>query len=194
MEVENLIYDDPLTWLEQFSKNELCYMYDNTDRCSSGIMYVKQATSLEKLLDYYLHYINNSNEFMNEMTCLYRYFQMNTNEIQLLPIYWKNTTSSELVYKNDFYNDSIFDAAAIGIYLLGEEPFHNNGRIITGKQNPHSAINYTKEQFIWKTDEQNRKKPYIWNGRKWLLINNLHVHSKDLNSGLSCALSKNLPI
>ena len=79
------------------------------------------------------------------------------------------------------------DAAAIGIFLLGEDPFHNNGQIILGKHNTHSAIDYTKERFEWRKDEQGRKRPYIW-ANKWILINNLHVHSKALHTGLSKSL------
>lgn len=189
MELDNLIYDDPNNWIDKFSKSELCFMFDNIDRCSSGIMYVKQYSSLQKLLDNYMDYIKNSNEFMNEMTCLYRYYESHKNEVQLLPIYWKNNSSNELAYNNiDLYNNSIFDAAAIGIFLLGEEPFHNDGKIILGKKNSASAIDYTNEKFDWKKDYKGRNIPYIWNGEKWLLINNLHVHSKELNSGLSLPL------
>ena len=186
MEIDNLIYDDPCNWLTSFSKKELCYMYDNTDRCSSGIMYIKQSSSLQKLLEYFLVYINTSSEFLNEMTCLYRYYEIYKDEIQLLPIYWKNSIRSELAYINsDSFKDSIFDSAAIGVFLLGAEPFHHNGKIVTGIHNTWSAINYTNEKFEWKKDEKNRNKPYIWNGEKWLLINNLHVHSKALYTGLS---------
>ena len=186
MEVDNLIYDDPENWLRPFSKNELCYMYDNIDRCSSGIMYIKRPSSLIHLLEYFTDYIKHSNEFMNEMTCLYRYYDSHKDEVQLLPIYWKNDINNQLVYNNfDVYNDSIFDAASIGIYLLGQEPFHNNGQIILGKKNPFSEIDYTHNEFTWKRDSEGRNKPYIWDGERWLLINNLHVHSKDLTSGLS---------
>ena len=72
MELDNLIYDDPNNWLTNFSKSELCYMFDNVDRCSSGIMYAKQQASLDGLLEYMIEFIRNSNYFMNEMTCLYR--------------------------------------------------------------------------------------------------------------------------
>jgi hypothetical protein len=188
MEVDNLIYDDPNIWLEEFSKKELCFMYDNIDRCSSGIMYVKQQLSLNHLLDYFTVFINTSHEFMGEMTCLYRYHELHKDEVQLLPIYWKSDTVSELAYKNDFYNNSIFDAAAIGVFLLGNDPYHTKGKIVTGNKNLWSAIDYTKEKFIWKKDERSRNKPYIWDGEKWLLINNLHVHSKALNTGFSLPL------
>ena len=190
MELDNLIYDDPNVWLEEFSKKELCFMYDNTDRCSSGIMYVKQSSSLTYLLDFFTVFIETSREFMSEMTCLYRYHELHTDEVQLLPIYWQNNSNiSELAYKNDFYNNSIFDAAAIGVFLLGNDPHHTKGKIVIGNKNEWSAIDYTNEKFIWKKDELNRNKPYIWDGEKWLLINNLHVHSKALNTGLSLPLT-----
>ena len=54
--------------------------------------------------------------------------------------------------------------------------------------NLFSAINYTNLQFEWKNDDDGRRRPFVWNGEKWILINNLHVHSKDLLSGLSMKL------
>ena len=191
MEVDNLIYDDPNKWLENFSKNDLCYMYDNTDHYSSGIMYIKQSDSLTQLLNYFINYITTSNEFMSEMTCLSRYYETQTNNIQLLPIYWKDENICDRAYNNfDIYNNSIFDAAAIGIFLLGEHPFHNNGQLILGKKHTHSAVDYTEQLFKWEKDEHGRNKPYIWNdsSEKWLLINNLHVQSKELHAGLSLPL------
>ena len=56
MELDNLIYDDPNKWIEQFSKNELGYMFDNNNRFSSGIMYVKNADSLCNLQIFMLNF------------------------------------------------------------------------------------------------------------------------------------------
>jgi len=186
LELDNLIYYDSLKWVEQFSKSELCYMYDNDDRCSSGIMYVKDGNSLEELLNYMLTYIENcSNELLNEMTVLYRYFRLKKN-VQILPTYWVDNALPNEAYQNyNFYNETIFDAAAIGVYLLGNDPYHTNGIIIRNVKNVYSKIDYTNCKFEWKLDDLGRKKPFIWNGEKWLLINNLHIHSKDLKSGLS---------
>lgn len=198
MEVDNLIYDDPNNWLVQFSKSELCYMYDNTNHFSSGIMYIKKSSSINGLLEHFLQFITTSTEFMSEMTCLSSYYEYrgnmgdrvekDTNEIQLLPIYWQSENICELAYNNFNMYNTIFDAAAIGIFLLGENAFHNNGQVVIGKKNPHSAIDYTNHLFEWKKDEQGRNKPYIWNGERWLLINNLHIHSKELHNGLSIPL------
>ena len=51
------------------------------------------------------------------------------------------------------------------------------------------AIDYTQDKFEWKNDEEGRRIPYIYDGTKWLRINNLHIHSKDLKSGLSKQMS-----
>jgi hypothetical protein len=67
----------------------------------------------------------------------------------------------------------------------GVEDVIQNGIIKTNIKAWWCAIDYTNLIFDWKIDNEGRKKPYVWNGEKWLLINNLHVHSKDLESGLS---------
>ena len=188
LELDNLIYDDPYNWLSEFSKSELCYMYDNDDRCSSGIMYVKQENSLDKFLTYILHFISNSHDFLTEMTTLYRYFEMDTTNVQLLPIMWAKEGIPEKAIMNYENYNSIFDALAIGCYLLGLDPYHTEGLVTVGKKAKWCAIDYTKEVFEWKEDDQGRRIPYIYDGAKWLRINNLHVHSKQLHNGLSLSL------
>jgi hypothetical protein len=188
MEIDNLIYDNPLTWVNEFKKKELCFMFNNIDNYSSGIMFIKTYQSINDFLSYLLNYISTSNDFMSEMICLQRYYQLNKYDVYLLPIYWYDSGISCEAYINyGAYGDSIFDAAAIGIFLLGEDAYHNNGTVVCGKKNPHSQIDYTKNVFEWKT-VNNFKKPFIWKGDGWVLINNLHVHSKELHNGLSVPL------
>jgi len=62
LELDNLIYDDPNKWVDIFSKNELCYMFDNINRFSSGIMYVKSWNSLTGLLNECMEYIENKED------------------------------------------------------------------------------------------------------------------------------------
>ena len=188
LELDNLIYDDPHNWIEQFSKNELCYMYDNENRFSSGLMYVRNDKSLDGFLNCCLHFIRNSNEFMSEMRVLGIYYESNKDIVEILPTYWENSTVPQITCFNYHkYNDSIFDALGIGCNLLGSDPFHTKG-VIKYNMNLFSAINYTNLQFEWKNDDNGRRRPFVWNGEKWILINNLHVHSKDLLSGLSMKL------
>jgi len=186
LELDNLIYDDPNKWITEFSKHELCYMYDHDNRCSSGLMYVKKASSLDKFLEFILHFISTSNEFLTEMTALYRYYDYNKSSIQILPTYWNKDTIPNMAKMNyGNYGDTIFDALAIGCFLLGLDPYHTDGKIETGRKAEWCAIDYTKDIFEWKIDDQGRRIPYIFDGTNWLRINNLHVHSKDLKSGLS---------
>lgn len=186
LELDNLIYDNPENWLIEFQKNELCYMFDNYDRCSSGLMYVKTQNSLTNLLSYILNYIATSNDFLNEMTALYLYREQEPDKVQILPTLFASRTSiPEITCEkyNNYY--SIFDALAIGCYLLGIDTHHTNGVVETHKKAVWCLIDYTNDQFKWEIDEQGRKKPYIWSGEQWILINNLHVHSKELKNGLS---------
>jgi len=186
LELDNLIYDNPEKWLDEFKKNDLCYMFDNYDRCSSGLMYIKTANSLTNLLSYILHYIATSNDFLNEMTALYRYRESSQDTVQILPtIYESRNNLPEMTYTNYKNYNTLFDALAIGCYLLGIDTHHTNGIIQTHTKAVWCLIDYTIENFEWQIDESGRKKPYIWNGEQWILINNLHVHSKALKNGLS---------
>ena len=76
--------------------------------------------------------------------------------------------------------------ANYGIFFLGMDVFHTGGTIVRGLSRPHLLIVCNRYQLEWKTVDGLRK-PYLWdeNAEQWILINNLHVHSKDLKSGLS---------
>jgi hypothetical protein len=191
MEIDNLIYDDPSNWFTQFTKNNLCYMYDSIDRCSSGIMYVKNNKVLSPLCDYIIKYIkinNPGHKMTSEMYALANYYKSNHDtNIQILPTFWGNYDNMfKETYENyELYNDTIFDAAAIGMYLFGWDPIHTNGVIVKYKKSMCSLLECSNYKFKWELDDQNRNIPYIFNGTKWLRINNLHIHSKDLKSALS---------
>ena len=129
----------------------------------------------------------------SELCRLSRYYELNKDDVFLLPIYWNDSNiSNEACINYGAYGESIFDALAIGIFLLGEDSYHNNGDVVCGKKNKSSEIDYTKNVFEWKI-VNNLKKPFIWNGNCWILINNLHVHSKELHNGLSAHLPLPLP-
>jgi hypothetical protein len=48
LELDNLVYDDPINWLNSFKLSDMSYMFDNIDRASSGIAYIK---NIQILLD-----------------------------------------------------------------------------------------------------------------------------------------------
>jgi hypothetical protein len=189
MELDNLIYDDPRNWLSELSKYELCYMFDNDNRCSSGIMYVKNCNSLVMLLNFTIKYIDDyqSTEWMNEMTLLWCYqsYVQHFNNVQIIPTHWNELQYPQSSENFDKYNDSIFDAAAIGIYLFGNDPNATNQPAEPGVKNKFSLIDYTCYEYDWIIDDKGRKIPHIFNGDKWIKINNLHIYTKDLKKALS---------
>jgi hypothetical protein len=189
MEVDNLIYDNPVKWLDEFSKREIAFMYDNHYRCGAGICYIKNMTALLKLNIYFVNYIMNpSCKMAHEMKSLHDFWESNPYLVQLLPTHWPNDSLPIMIYDEyENYNNTIFDVAGLGIYLGGMDPYHTKGIITKGLRGLWSFVDYTPYQYDWKKDDQDRKIPYIWNpiDKIWLKINNLHIHSKELKDCLS---------
>jgi hypothetical protein len=174
IELDNLMYDDPRKWLAQLNTKDIAMMYDNNipnGRLSTGIMYSKNTISLKKLLLFYDNFIQTYTGFINEMTANWNFYMINPTLIQLLPTYWN--ASKNALASNEFshYDNTIFDAAAIGVFLCGNDLVHTNGKLLTGQHNRWSDINL--------------RKPYIKVNSDYILINNLHIHSKKLYLGLS---------
>lgn len=191
LEIDNLIYDDPRKWVDQFSQKDLAYLYENINRCSSSIMYIKNKNSLGPLLDYLIDYINISVEedWISEMTGLYNFYLDNKDYIQILPNFFERDDIIDICTNNYNKFNSIFDATNIGIFLLGMDPYHTQHEIKKGLHGNWGIINYTKEKFDWKIDDNGRRIPYILDGCKWIRINNLHAHSKNLVYGLSMPIN-----
>lgn len=184
MEIDNLIYDNPNNWVSEMSKHELCYMFDNINRCASGVMYVKTWNSLNIFTEEAVSFISSSEEFMTEMTVLWNI--SNNNLVDFLPVFWNEEGIHEYAFRNfSKYGDSIFDAAGMGIYIGGFDPCHTGGVIKKFPKNKWSQIDYTKQEYKWEVDNEGRKIPYIYCKDKWLRINNLHIHSKQLKEHLS---------
>lgn len=123
------------------------------------------------------------------LTFLSVYYNKNKETVQILPTYWNDKSMPLETYLNySNYDDTIFDAASIGCYLFGFDTYHTNGVILKHQKSKWSYIDCTKNEFNWIIDEKGRKRPYIWDGEKWLLINNLHLHAKNLEEGISLPL------
>lgn len=193
LELDNLIYDDPYLWINKLQDVDMAYLFDNYDRASAGISYIKNHETLKKMLNYFNVYIHNDTGFINEMSALYRFYvfmEKNKTDINsritFLPIHWKDDTKPVQTYElSNIFQDSIFDALSIGIYLAGIDTYHSGGRIETKKKSPWGLIDYTTYLYEYKYDEKGRKIPYILNGDTCIRINNLHIHSKDLIHHLS---------
>jgi hypothetical protein len=191
LELDNLIYNDPIEWEERFCMKDMSYMYDNNQRCSSGIAFFKNIDGIRSLTQFFLDNIPTTTVFLNEMTMLHDYLHIHNDTVQILPTHWNASHIPEITYRNySLYNGSIFDAASIGIYLGGMDPYHTHGKVVKGLKGKWSAIDYTSYRFEWKVDEIGRRIPYVFNQSEntWIKINNLHIHSKLLVDCLSCPI------
>ena len=181
LELDNLIYDDPRNWKLGELVPDFTFMYDNVDRISTGIFFVKNTEKLKIVTDNMINFIINDRGFFAEMRANW----VIRDKGFFLPIIWKEEKYDKLTYINfDKFNNSIFDAAALGIYLTGVDPFHLS---YFDEKSPWKAsqVNYTVYNYDWICDEKGRKRPYVLVNDKKILINNLHVHSKILSRGLS---------
>jgi hypothetical protein len=133
LELDNLIYADPAEWLSAFQEKDMAYMFDNQLRCASGICYMRNTDVMRAFTRECLHYIRTadmSHEFMTEMQALYAFWKKNGDRVQLLPIHWPAPHVPPPTYERWDRYQSLFDAAAIGIYLGGVDPYHTGGLVI----------------------------------------------------------------
>lgn len=193
LELDNLIYDDPMNWLTSFQKKDMAYTFEQKGRSSSGICYIKHADILRSCIDFFSEYIRTDTGFIQEMWALYRFWETKQENIHFVPTHWShshgsvaNFISAETYEHFELFNKTIFDGAGLGIYLGGLDPHHTGGRI---EKNIHKLqwydIDYRKYTYEWRKDEQGRNIPYVFTGVEWIRINNLHIHSKDLRGNMS---------
>ena len=186
LELDNMIYMNPIKFQNSLQKKPLAYMYDNEDRSSSGIMYIRDPSSLEKLNQESILFIEKADEFLHEMVVLARFALQYPDDVQYLPVHIPNSEYPVCTYENLEDYACIFDAAPLGVYLFGRDPYHTKGIIVKGLHNPESLIDYTKYKFKWMFDEKGRKCPWIsFSETKSYPIFNLHIHSKSLEEAYS---------
>lgn len=190
MEIDNLIYDNPNKW-ENILQEDIWFMFDSKKSISTGVSFFRNYECIEPLLSFYNNYIKsysttNNELFLSEMAANFLYYQKNKKNIGFLPLIWDNTEYNKETYMNYYkFNNSIFDGSSIGIYLCGYDKIHTGNKLVLHLNNIYSDINYTKYKFIWEK-EDGKNIPYILdNNNNKIKINNLHIHSKELQLGMS---------
>jgi hypothetical protein len=130
------------------------------------------------------------NDLDNLETLLFENSRIN-NDMDLLGLALETKTLDELpsavrVVDKKFSNQQdqfLFDGLAIGQYLLGQDPLHTNGDILTGFVNPDFGFDLRSGMFEICTDNRNGHLRYIYHGTSYTLAN-LHVHSKYLTPNI----------
>lgn len=166
--------------------------FDNDERCVAGFIYIRNPQALDPMTSFLQwHAIVGKNEMQN----IAAYWQnAPSGMIDSLPIIMdayrddhvlKSTsglkTGCAERYSHLFYAfQSLFDAAALGQYLGGQDP--RNGSSSPGFINESCLFNPAHLQYVWEEDHLGRQVPFaLYKGGKYR-INNLHIHSKNLKA------------
>lgn len=193
MEIDNLIYFDPKTYRDIFTRKEIAFIVKQNGQASAGLFFATDWKSLSKFNNKILEYIGTS-EFDSEMIYLWRYIKEYPDRCYSLPCITQpeNTINCKYLDENvtDF-NNELFDPAHIGQYLTGRDRCHTDGILRPG-YTENVTINCSKYTYSWKLDEKNRRYPVVHIQGVDYKIMNLHVHSKDLEPHLSMPL--NIPL
>ena len=159
--------------MEYNMENKIYLVMDSVNRCIPSIMYIPDYRHLTKLIE---NYIFDKNDMVN----LGNFYNKNRENILTFPII--NDGKAKSMYNKNYDTfQSIFDGAAIGQLLGGVDPRNISGNTI-GFVNETCEIKYNNYVFKWVLNEDNIKVPFINIDNKWILINNLNIHSKNLKS------------
>lgn len=192
LENDNMLYADLEPLLPHFIERYpgVGATFDNDDRCIPGFVWIANRRAIENLAQYF---VKKASLVLSDMYTIGNYRKENPPDvIDSLPIIMAeyglaynlisphfHTTTRPQSYSNhaEIFH-AIFDAAAIGQFLGGIDPIHqNNG---PGFINESCLFNPSLLQYQWELDRQERAVPYaIFQGNRYKIIN-LHIHSKRL--------------
>lgn len=146
------------------------------NRGIASIVYIKSLEGYLEVLDNLVSILNlNKTTFLGDMDLLG--VALNKKVIEELPTYPSDS------WEVDFNGDSrhiIFDAAALGQYLFGQDPFHTDGIRTSGYKNPDFDVDL--ENYRWNLTEDSINQTSLnfeIGGKKFYPVN-LHIHSKEL--------------
>lgn len=142
----------------------------------ASFLYAKSFRDYLEMLEQLLNVLNKGTKFLlGDMDLLG--VALNKKIIEELPTY--PSDSWEMNYNGEFRH-IIFDAAALGQYLFGQDPFHTDGFRISGYKNPDFKIDLSN--YSWNLTEdftKNTSLNFEMSGKKFYPVN-LHIHSKEL--------------
>lgn len=195
LESDNMLYvclDEFISIFKTYKT--MAAVFDNDIRCIPSFVYINDKNAIKKLTTFIAQ---RANQGLNDMQIIALFKNVEgRHNIEHLPIicpeycqYYelKNTLGDRVKDRTRYYHDfqnflSVFDAAAIGQYLGGTDKIaHGANAPGPGFINESCVFNPAYCSFEWIKDERDRKIPYlIFKGKKYR-INNLHIHSKQLD-------------
>jgi hypothetical protein len=146
------------------------------NRGIASILYIKSLEDYLEVLNQLLLILNlNAKTLLSDMDLLG--VALNKKILEELPTY--PSDSWEVNFNGEFRR-IIFDAAALGQYLFGQDPFHTDGFRISGYKNPDFKIDLSN--YTWnlaKDFTRHTSLNFEISGKMFYPVN-LHIHSKEL--------------
>lgn len=194
LENDVMVYTDFQALLPIFRANYkgIAATFDNDQRCIPGLFFIQDRTAMRKLAKFFASHAKLGKNDM-ELVALFEK-ENDSQTIDYLPIIMDSYRNSyalispaghQTKHPERFSNHydsflSIFDAAALGQYLGGID--RRNANVGTGFINESCVVNPSRVKIFWEKDMLGRRIPIAeFEGQK-CRINNLHVHSKMLES------------
>jgi hypothetical protein len=147
------------------------------ERGIASLMYIRSSKSLNLLISQLSELLTQNENIRDDMELLG--LALNLGILKELPSLPKDAW----FWRGQKY---LFDGAAFGQYLFGQDPFHTNGEIITGFKNPDFPIDISLGRWEILGDKNSNQSSlefaYLNDNYK---LANLHVHSKFPLSALS---------
>lgn len=136
----------------------------------ASVLYSPSHNDFKRFLKVLSNYLTDGRQQINDMELLG--LALNDGEIDELP------TSPKDAWFDADGKRLIFDGAAIGQYLFGQDPFHTEGRRISGFINPDFQPNL--QSWNWEIASDGPQPPFlkIISENSDFRVLNLHVHSK----------------
>uniref|UniRef100_A0A6C0DQ65 Nucleotide-diphospho-sugar transferase domain-containing protein n=1 Tax=viral metagenome TaxID=1070528 RepID=A0A6C0DQ65_9ZZZZ len=183
--IENdvLIYYNVDELKPSLNSNYVYLPFDCYNRNIASIMYIPNSDIFKIVLDNYNFGVSDMDNFST--------IKWETGLIETFPIFpLKYAITDEQKYVSKNYDDFhfIFDAAAIGQYLGGIDPFHtlekaDDEKNTEGFVNETCVIKYNTYN-IRKINVNGFLRPFIEINNEQIPIFNLHIHSKNLSKFL----------
>lgn len=167
---------------------DLAITVGGPDKCMTGFLFIKKPEALRRMTYFFVELLRQNGvhkvkkqygmDMVNEMTLMRAYSKEYPDMLRFLP----SLPFGEYSENYDKF-DSIFDPASWGQFVGGTldgRPGAKPGDHYIGcllKDNPEYTVK-------WVT-ENNRKIPYFQYNGSMVRINNLHIHSKQLNKYIS---------
>lgn len=147
----------------------------SSNRGIASLLYLRNKKALASLIEKLSAILEENPDIRDDMELLG--FALNQYQVQELPTLPKDAWH---------YHDRklIFDGAAYGQYIFGQDPFHTNGYIVSGYKNPN--FSFDPELAFWDiTSSRGESFLTMKFQQEIFTLANLHIHSKMLLNPLS---------